>query len=112
MSKSTRAILAFLLSLLSCSVASFAQSNSGAVKGSVLDPSGGAIANATVKIQNAVSKYNQTAQTDAQGNFAFSNVPFNNYHVAITAPGFQSGEQDVDRTVVGPERVEDYASPR
>ncbi|MGA7409305.1 MAG: carboxypeptidase regulatory-like domain-containing protein [Bryobacteraceae bacterium] len=95
MSKSTRAILAFLVSFLSCGLPGFAQSNSGAVKGSVLDPSGAAISNATVTIQNAVSKYSRTAQTDAQGNFAFANVPFNNYHVSIAAPGFQSGEQDV-----------------
>ncbi len=95
-SNSTRAILASLVFFLSCGAPSFAQSNSGAVKGSVLDPSGAAIANATVTIQNAVSKYSQTAQTDAQGSFAVANVPFNNYHVSITAPGFQSGEQDVN----------------
>ncbi len=95
-SKLTRAILAFLVLFLSCGVASFAQSNSGAVKGSVLDPSGAAIANATVTLQNTVSKFSQTAQTDAQGSFSVANIPFNNYHVSVTAPGFQSGGQDVN----------------
>ena len=47
-------------------------------------------------IQNPVSKYSRTAQTDAQGNFDFTNIPFNNYHVTVTAPGFQASEQDVN----------------
>src|SRR5271165_6241795 len=95
MTLSARALLAFITCFLLCSAAGYAQSNSGAVKGSVLDQSGAAINNATVTIQNAVSKYSQTAQTDAQGNFTFANIPFNNYHVTVAAPGFQSGEQDV-----------------
>jgi hypothetical protein len=80
-------------------VLSYAQSSSGTsgtVRGSVLDPSGAAITNATVEIQNPVSHYSQTATTDSQGNFEFDNLPFNNYHVSATAPGFQNGTQDAD----------------
>ena len=58
---------------------------------SVLDPSGAAIAGATVEIQNPVSHYKQTAQTDDQGNFEFDNVPYNNYHLSANASGFQTG---------------------
>lgn len=70
--------------------------NSGTVHGSVLDPSGAVVKNATVEIQNPVSEYTRTTQTDAQGNFEFDNVPFNNYHLTTTASGFQSNGQDID----------------
>src|SRR5487761_2006633 len=70
--------------------------NAGTVRGSVLDPSGAAIMGATVQIENPVSHYNQTTKTDNQGNFAFPNIPYNNYHLSATASGFQNGGQDVD----------------
>ena len=84
---------------LASPVATYAQSsggNAGTVRGSVLDPSGAAIMGATVQIENPVSHYNQTTKTDNQGNFAFPNIPYNNYHLSATASGFQNGGQDVD----------------
>ena len=72
------------------------QSSSGTVRGNVLDPSGAAIAGASVEIQNPVSHYQQTLKTDGQGNFVFNNVPYNNYHATAVAAGFQGSEQDVD----------------
>jgi hypothetical protein len=70
--------------------------NSGTVRGSILDPSGASIKGAAVEIQNPVSGYSKKTQTDAQGNFELDNVPFNSYHMKATAPGFRTGEQDVD----------------
>src|SRR5580693_4997785 len=81
---------------LACTLSVFAQSNSGTVRGSVLDPSGAVIAGAQVTIQNPVSHYTRSVASDAQGKFEFSNVPFNNYHLTATAAGFQAGTQDVD----------------
>jgi len=73
----------------------FAQT-AGTIRGSVLDPSGAAIKGATVQVQNPVSGYSQSTQTDSQGNFVFANIPYNPYHVSAVSPGFQSGEQDAD----------------
>src|ERR1035438_4402129 len=70
--------------------------SAGTIRGSVLDPSGAAIANAAIQIQNPVSRYSQTTKTDGQGNFVFANIPYNPYHVSAVAPGFESTEQDVD----------------
>src|ERR1035441_7396887 len=82
----------------------FAQStsvNSGTIQGSVLDPSGAAVVGASVEISNPVSHYDRNAVTDGQGKFELDNVPFNNYHVSVTAPGFQTNMQDVSvRTAV------------
>ena len=86
-------------SILCSGLAVFAQSSSGSsgmVRGSVLDPSGAAIASATVAIRNPVSGYTRTAMTDSQGKFQFENLQFNPYHVSVAAPKFQPVEQDVD----------------
>lgn len=72
------------------------QVNSGTVEGTVLDPSGAAIKGATVEVQNPVSHYTRTSDTDNQGKFKFTNVPYNNYHLTATASGFQTGVQDID----------------
>jgi hypothetical protein len=94
------AIIGVLLAVcFASSVATYAQStgsNSGTVRGTVLDPSGAVIMGATVEIENPVSHYTQTAQTDAQGNFELKNVPYNNYHLSANASGFQAAKQDVD----------------
>jgi hypothetical protein len=90
--------IAFAIFLCFTAVSGFAQStsvNSGTVHGSILDPSGAAIVGASVEIANPVSHYDQKAVTDNQGKFELDNVPFNNYHLSVTAPGFQVNAQDV-----------------
>jgi hypothetical protein len=87
------------LSVLCFAMSGFAQSSSGSsgtVRGTVLDPSGAAIAGAKVDILNPVSGYTRSALTDNQGRFKFENLPFNPYHLSSAAANFQSGEQDVD----------------
>ncbi len=70
--------------------------NSGTISGTVTDPTGAVVPKATVEIHNPVSGYNRTVTTDTAGNFSFSNVPFNPYHVEVTATGFNTYSQDVD----------------
>jgi hypothetical protein len=70
--------------------------NSGSIDGIVKDPSGGVVAGATVEISYPVSGFQRQATTDADGNFKFTNVPFNPYHLTVTAPGFAPFTQDVD----------------
>src|SRR5579862_4199408 len=74
----------------------YAQSGSGSLNGTVLDPSGAVVANAKVQIQQPVSGYDRTTTTDSKGNFSFSNVPLNPYHMTVTAAGFAPRAQDVE----------------
>ena len=75
--------------------------NSGSIEGVVKDPSGGVVAGATVEISYAVSGFHRETTTGSDGSFKFTNVPFNSYHLAVTAGGFDSFTQDVDvRTAV------------
>jgi hypothetical protein len=94
--KKVLALAALFLPIGSFISAQTISSGSGAVRGSVMDPSGGAIKGANVTIANPVSQYNRTTQTDAQGNFEFDNIPFNNYHASASAPSFQTAHQDLN----------------
>ena len=69
---------------------------SGTVSGAVKDPSGAVVAGATVTIHNPVSGYERAASTDASGNFTFTNIPFNPYHLTVTDAGFSPISQDVN----------------
>ncbi|HTW56783.1 MAG TPA: TonB-dependent receptor [Terriglobales bacterium] len=74
---------------------------SGSISGTVLDPTGAVVPNATVEIHNPVSHFDQSTTADKSGNFSFSNVPFNPYHMIASAPGFGSTAKDVEvRSVV------------
>ena len=70
--------------------------NFGSISGSVVDPTGAVVANATVEIRNPVSGFDRSTATDASGKFAFTNIPFNNYHLTVTAAGFAAAAQDVE----------------
>jgi hypothetical protein len=94
--KKTLALGALCLSVLLAQF-SFAQSlgNAGTIEGTVLDPSGAAVAKATVTIHNAVTGYKQAAVTASDGTFRFSNIPPNPYHLEVTASGFSVFARDV-----------------
>jgi hypothetical protein len=70
--------------------------SSGILEGTVTDASGGAVPGATIEIQNPVSHYSRSTATDADGKFRFANVPFNPYHLVVTADGFAASARDVE----------------
>ena len=79
-----------------------AQSGGSSISGTVLDPSGAVVVNASVEIHNAVSGFDRTTTTDSKGNFNFPNVPFNPYHMTVKAAGFAQYAQDVEiRSALG-----------
>jgi hypothetical protein len=70
--------------------------NSGSINGTVVDPTGAVVAKATVEIRNPVSGFDRSTTTDASGKFEFTNIPFNPYHLVVTAEGFAATVQDVE----------------
>ena len=58
--------------------------SSGSITGTVLDPSGAVVPNASVEIHNPVSGYDRTTTTDSNGKFNFTNVPFSPYHMTVS----------------------------
>jgi Carboxypeptidase regulatory-like domain/TonB-dependent Receptor Plug Domain len=81
---------------LALSLHAYAQSGGSSISGTVLDPSGAVVPNATVEIHNPVSAFDRSTSTDSSGKFSFPNVPFNPYHMTVTAPGFAQNAQDVE----------------
>lgn len=89
------AFLVVVLALLFSTTPARAQS-SGSIEGIVKDATGGVVPGATVEISNPVSGYHREATTGTAGDFRFSNVPFNPYHLVVNATGFAPLTQDVD----------------
>ena len=75
----------------------YAQSGSSAsIAGTVVDPSGAVVPNATVELHNPVSAFDHSTTTDSSGRFNFPNVPFNPYHLSVTLAGFAPYSRDVE----------------
>jgi hypothetical protein len=80
---------AFLLAiLLAVSGAAFSQAASSSLQGTVTDPSGSAIADATVTLANVDSKNERTAVTGTQGEYRILALPSGTYTLSVTAKGF------------------------
>jgi len=93
------------LALAFCAAAP-AQTHIGTVQGTVRDPSGALVPGASVRIADPTSGYQQTARTDAQGEFKFFNVPFHIYTVRVEAAGFQTVEKSIDVETAIPTSVD------
>jgi hypothetical protein len=95
-------IFSIFVLIFAAFTASAQSGNAGAIHGSVTDPSGAVIPNATVHLTNGVSGLDRTVNSDAQGQFVFPNVPFNPYQVSVSATGFTPSSQNFElRSVVG-----------
>jgi hypothetical protein len=79
--------------------------NSTTLNGTITDATGAVVVGATVKIHNPVSGLDRSVQTDTTGQFSFPNVPFNPYHLTVTAKGFSAYAQDVELRSVVPVNV-------
>jgi hypothetical protein len=90
------AVFLFALSFYAFVHPLFAQSagNSGTIIGTVTDSSGAVIPGAIVTIENPVSGLNRTATTDDAGQYQFTNLPENPYHMVAKKNGFATLSQD------------------
>ncbi|HKS27398.1 MAG TPA: TonB-dependent receptor [Pyrinomonadaceae bacterium] len=91
-----RLAVLFMAALIFNTATTTAQTRLGTIQGTVSDPNGALVAGATVTVKQAVTGYEQRAETDTQGNFKLVNLPYNNYVLRVEAPGFQPTEQPVD----------------
>src|SRR5260370_37687445 len=84
----------FIFSLLLLVTGAMAQGTSGNISGTVTDATGAVIPNAAVTVLSPISRHTQAAQKDADGQYRFSNLPFNRYHVSVAGKRFQSAAPD------------------
>jgi hypothetical protein len=70
--------------------------HSGSITGTVTDTTGAVIPGAAITITNPLSGYTRSAVTDDAGHYDFQNLPFNHYHIVISAKGFGALSQDAE----------------
>ena len=81
----------FLVVFFACTCLAKAQSaTTGALTGTVTDPSGAVISGASVAADSKATGQERTATTDASGAYKFSLLPPGEYSVRFTASGFKS----------------------
>src|SRR6266852_3970633 len=85
-------MVAALLALLVLGSSAWGQATTS-VRGTVVDPSGKAVAGATVELTNPESKIDRTATTGDQGEYQSLFVSPGTYKLAVTASGFRHYEQ-------------------
>lgn len=78
-----------------------AQVDQGTITGTVTDPSGAVVPNASVTITNVDTGFTVSDKTDAKGTYTFSPLKIGRYSVKVTAPGFNTKQQDNIQLHVG-----------
>ena len=81
-----------VLCLLCVSSALGQSSGTGALAGTVTDPSGRSVPSATVTVTNLGTGQTRTATTGPDGDYKFELLPPGNYKVSFSAPGFKKTE--------------------
>jgi hypothetical protein len=96
MQKNLNSVIGILLSLVFSALIVSAQVTGGAITGSVVDPQGAVVPNATVTVTDKARGRNFTAQTTSAGSYLFPNVPVGEYTVAVEATGFGRVTREVN----------------
>src|SRR5580693_5425977 len=84
----------FLLSILAMAAVTFApiiaaQSTGGRIRGTVSDPSGGAVVGATVTLINEATNVSRDVDTGTNGDYLLIEVPVGSYEIDVTQQGFK-----------------------
>ncbi len=72
-----------------CASANFAQSTGGRIRGTVIDPSGGAVSAATLQLVNEATHSTREVQSGSNGEYIFIEVPVGSYEIDVTVQGFK-----------------------
>jgi Carboxypeptidase regulatory-like domain len=79
--------------LVACTSPVWAQTNTtGALTGTVTDPSGGVVSGATVTATNIGTGQSRTTTTDSSGSYKFALLQPGSYSVSFSASGFKTSE--------------------
>src|SRR5262249_2229461 len=86
-----RLIKLFALSLLTLFLSNLilAQTTNGSIRGTVTDPNGAVLSNATVAVKNAATGFERRSTTGNEGAYLADNLPPGEYEVQVEAQGFQ-----------------------
>ena len=85
-------LLPIILAFVCCALSpvAFGQQTLGAVTGTVTDPSGAVVSDATVKAVNIATNLEVVAKTKSNGSFVIPDLPGGTYRVTVTKDGFKT----------------------
>ena len=89
----TRIIRLALLSAMSASLTLFGQGLTGSISGNVTDQSGSAVPGSEVILTNVSTNQTRTLQSDASGDFVFTQLLPSTYKIQVNSKGFKRYEQ-------------------
>src|ERR1017187_5442223 len=81
-------LVVFAVLALTCSA--FAQMQNGQFSGTVLDPTGAAVAGAKVTVTNQGTGLSVSSTTNSSGNYTVKEMPIGTYKVTAEASGFKT----------------------
>src|SRR5215467_12535333 len=97
-----RILYTMLLAALTCVHASFGQETTAGLQGTVKDPTGALVPNATVEISGpALIGGSRKVETDTAGAYRFAQLPPGDYTLTVTAQGFATLRQPAIHLDVG-----------
>src|SRR5437762_9268436 len=88
--KSTMLVALVMLALISVAPRAIAQTIDGNLTGTIVDPTGATVPNATVEITNTATGIKSSVKTGVDGLYRFNNLPVGNYDISVTASGFST----------------------
>jgi hypothetical protein len=91
-------LFAFLLVLASAG-ASFAQTETARLEGTITDPSGAPVQGATISVTSVETGRNTTGSTNDSGFYVVPALPAGHYHVDVTKDGFDKVSRDFELTL-------------
>jgi len=83
-------ILSLALVFLSLSPLALAQQPTGAVQGTVTDPQGAVVPNATITAKSNATSLTRTVTSNNEGQYSISQLPPDIYEVRVAAPNFKT----------------------
>jgi hypothetical protein len=82
--------VAIVITFAGTCLCAYAADVNGRIKGTVTDPAGAVVANASVTATNEATGVKFVTTTEADGNYIFQQLPVGTYTIAVTAAGFKS----------------------
>ncbi len=98
-------VLFSLFAVLFCSSLLFAQTNTTALSGMVLDPSGAVLPGVSITITNTATGSVQSTQTKSKGDFSFEQIAPGTYEVKVVSAGFTPQVTKVELLVSTPQSL-------
>ncbi len=93
MRSGSRLVAAVIVSFVALGTLASAQSATTSLRGTVYDPKGAVVPDATVTITNSAKGFTQITKTDGQGRYQFLELPPAIYSVSVSAAGFATVNQ-------------------